>query len=247
MAQIDLTRYSAGIFTCRGTVWTKRLEGRRLLLLFGERHGLKPFIREALLNAIELDKLGVLSCVGVEGHPNKDIPGSEARQSFQELQATHADDDEKMVEGMLRAIRGRDYYFWKILTLMRPDLKVQSVDDAALCDRASDLEGLWGYCRRDSIRIRLSQSSLFETRGLNSTAEDREREIDAKVNLQYEQELAEAEVNVARDGKMLSNLLAFWDSAGTDKVAILNAGSSHQWRIARQLPSDVSYYHIEQP
>jgi hypothetical protein len=150
-------------------------------------------------------------------------------------------------EGMLRAIRSRDYYFWKILSLMRPDLKVHSVDDAALCDRASDLEGMWGYCRQDSIRIRLSQSSLFEAHGLNPTAEDREREIDAKGSLQYEQELAETEVNVARDGKMLSNLLAFWDSSGTDKVAILNAGSSHQWRIARQLPSDVSYYHIEQP
>jgi hypothetical protein len=87
--EIDLKRYGAGTFNCRGTVWSKRLDGQRLLLLFGERHNLKPFIRETLLNVIELDKLGVLSCVGVEGHPQKDIPGWAAQEVFRALQEGH--------------------------------------------------------------------------------------------------------------------------------------------------------------
>jgi hypothetical protein len=248
VTEIDLQRYGAGIFDCRGTLQSKRLDGERLLLLFGERHSLKPFIRETLLNALELDKLGVLSCVGVEGHPDKDIPGSEAKRAFEAMQAEHAGDDKKIVEGMLRAIRGHDFYFWKTLKLMRPNLVVQSVDDAALCNTAAGLAwARWCNDRQDCIRDRLRQSDLFQPSGLNPTDDDREREIQAKVDLQFEQEWAEAEINLARDSKMLNNLLELWKTSGTEKVAFLNAGSSHQWRIARQLPPDVSYYHIEQP
>jgi hypothetical protein len=46
---------------------------------------------------------------------------------------------------------------------------------------------------------------------------------------------------------MVEKLLALWDRSGPDKVAVLNAGSSHQWRIARHLPPEVSYRHVEQP
>jgi hypothetical protein len=247
MCQIDLTRYGAGVFNCRGTVQSQRSSGRRLLLLFGERHSLKPFIRDALLNVIELDRLGVLSCVGVEGHPGKEIPGSEARRVFESLQKGHGTDDTNLVEAMLRALRGRNYYFWKTLVLMRPDLKVESVDDAALCDRAATLEGLWGGPRYEYIRDRLRRSDLFEAAGVDPMPADWDLQIDAKVALQFEQEWGEHEVNVARDGKMLENLLALWDEADSEKVAVLNAGSSHQWRIARRLPDDISYIHIEQP
>jgi hypothetical protein len=38
MTEFDLTRYGAGVFNRRGTIWSKRLDGKRLLLLFGERH-----------------------------------------------------------------------------------------------------------------------------------------------------------------------------------------------------------------
>jgi hypothetical protein len=216
-------------------------------LKVGQRHSLKPFIRDTLLNVIELDKLGVLSCVGVEGQPGKDIPGLEAQRAFESLQKEHDADDEKMVEGMLRALRGRNYYFWKTLVLMRPGLKVRSVDDGELCDRAAALEGLWCSQRYDHIRESLRRSDLFEAAGLEPTRADRDLQIDAKAALQFEQEWAEHEVNVARDRKMLENLLAIWDEAGPEKVAVLNAGSSHQRRIARQLPDDISYYHIEQP
>lgn len=245
---IDLTLAGGPAdFRCYGTIQSQRLGSRRLLLLFGERHSLKPFIRDTLLNVIKLNKLGVLSCVGVEGHPGKDIPGWEAQRTFASLRSEHGGDDEKMVEGMLRALGGRDSYFWKTLVLMCPSLAVRSVDDGQLCDRASALEGLWCSQRHDHIRESLRRSVLFEAAGFESTLADRERQIDAKVALQFEQEWAEHEVNVARDGKILENLLALWDRSETDKIAVLNAGSSHQWRIARHLPLDISYYHIEQP
>jgi hypothetical protein len=104
------------------------------------------------------------------------------------------------------------------------------------------------------VELRLSggegrQNPLTAPRVLvdEPTAADRDLQIDAKAALQFEQEWAEHEVNVARDRKMLENLLALWDEAGPEKVAVLNAGSSHQWRIARQLPDGIGYYHVEQP
>jgi hypothetical protein len=148
---------------------------------------------------------------------------------------------------MLRTLRGRDYHFWKTLVLMRPALKVRSVDDGELCERAAALEGLWCNQHHDHIRESLGRSDLFQAAGVEPTPADRDLQIDAKAALQFEQEWAEHEVNVARDGKMLQNLLALWDEAGPEKVAVLNARSSHQWRIARQLPDGISYCHVEQP
>jgi hypothetical protein len=245
---IDLTLAGGSAsFGCHGTIQSQRLGGRRLLLLFGERHSLKPFIRDTLLNVIELDKLGLLSCVGVEGHPGKDIPGWETQRRFESLQRESGGDNEKMVEGMLRAFIGRDFYFWKTLVLMRPNLKVQSVDDGELCDRASVLEGLWCNQRHDHIRERLRQSDLFQVAGVESSPPERDRQIDVKVAVQFEQEWSEHEVNVTRDRKMLDNLMALWNQSGPEKIAVLNAGSSHQWRLARLLPAEISFYHIEQP
>jgi hypothetical protein len=37
------------------------------------------------------------------------------------------------------------------------------------------------------------------------------------------------------------------NKSGNDKASILNVGSSHQYRLARQLPEEWSNYHIEQP
>jgi hypothetical protein len=121
--RIDLTLAGGPAdFSCRGTVQSQWLGGQRLLLLFGERHSLKPFIRDTLLNVIKLADLGVLSCVGVEGHPGTNIPGRDAQRAFEALQKENGADDEEVVEGMLRALRGRDFYFWKTLDLMRPGL-----------------------------------------------------------------------------------------------------------------------------
>src|SRR4051812_29633064 len=118
---IDLTLAGGPAdFRCRGTLQSQRLGSRRLLIQFGERHSLKPFILNTLLNVVELDQLGVLSCVGVEGHPDKDIPGWEAQRAFESLRREKGGDDEKMVQEMLRILRGRDFFFWKTLVLMRP-------------------------------------------------------------------------------------------------------------------------------
>jgi hypothetical protein len=183
----------------------------------------------------------------MEGCPSREIPGDEARRAYEALIKEHGDNDELIVEGMLRAIKGRDFYFWKTLVLMRPDVKVESVDDKALCERAFALEGMWCSQRYDQIRIRLEQSDLFEVDGFDTSAEERQRQIVAKTKLQFEQEWCEHPVNVSRDGKMIENLMRVWDEAGPEKVAALNAGSSHLWRIARQLPTGVGHYHIEQP
>jgi len=244
---LDLTLAGGPVdFKCRGTVHSQRLGGRRLLILFGERHSLKPFIRNTLLDVIELDKLGVLSCVGVEGHPGREILGSEARRAFDILRSDNNGGDERMVEGILRALRGRDFHFWKTLVLVRPSLVVQSVDDGELCDRACALEMRF-IQRQDYIEATLRQSDLFEVTGFESSPDERDRQIAIKAALQFEQEFAEHEVNVSRDAKMLENLMALWDRSGLEKIAVLNAGSSRQWRIARRLPAGVSFYHIEQP
>jgi hypothetical protein len=243
---IDLSRYGKGNFNCRGTLQSKN-PGDRLLLLFGERHSLKPFIRDTLLNTIELDKLGVLSCVGMEGCPSREIPGSEARRAHEALKKEHGDNDELIVEGMLRAFKGRDFYFWKTLVLMRPDLKGESVDDKDLCEQASGLEGIWCSQRYDQIRVRLEQSDLFGVGGIDTSTEERNRQIQAIAKLQFEQEWGEHPLNVARDRKMIENLMVLWDQSWPNKIAVLNAGSSHLWRIARQLPTGVGHYHIEQP
>src|SRR5262249_34379855 len=155
---------------CRGTLQSRRGGAQRLLLLFGERHSLKPFIRDTGLNVVDLDKLGGLSCVGVEGDTNNEIPGWEARQAFETMRAGHAD-EEKGVEGILGGIRGPDFYFWTALTLMRPELPVRSVHDPALCEAAGGAGWeLWRNARRDVIRCRLQQSGLFEASGFNPTA-----------------------------------------------------------------------------
>jgi hypothetical protein len=247
MIEIDLTPYGAGVFQCKGTLQTKRLIGHRLLLLFGERHSLKPFIRDTLLNVVRLDKLGVLSCVGVEGHPSSDFPGYEAEQAFRELHKEHDGNEEKLIGDMLRAIKGPNFYFWKTLILMRPNLKIESVDDLGLYNKAVDLKRTWCNQRYDHIYQFLDDSDLFEVSSPESTRAAKVEQIKAKVNLQFEQEWAEHEYNVGRDDKMIKNLLTLWDRSGPNKIAVLNAGSSHQWRIARLLPPDVKYYHIEQP
>jgi hypothetical protein len=241
---IELTRFRlSGVFKCRGTIKSKRLSGRRLLFLFGERHGIKPFIRLNLLNAVDLDKLGALSCVGVEGHPTNDVPGQDAIKGFGELKTIHPGDDEKIIEGMLRSFGHRcDYYFWKTLALLRPELKIESVDDEGLCTKAPGLGYQYSGMRRAAIADMLKKSDLFEPEN-----PEKEKIVEAKADLQWEQEWAEHPIHLERDVKFLENLRALWEMSGTEKAAILNAGTSHQYRLARQIPEDWSYYHIEQP
>jgi hypothetical protein len=141
----------------------------------------------------------------------------------------------------------RNFYFWKTLLLLQrsalvhPPLVIESVEDEALYQEIARIslsyEGRIGV-----IGEFLKRDSLFEPND-----EDVARAAYAKADKQYDLELAEEGVNLKRDQKFIENMLALWDRAGPEKAAVLYAGSSHQYRIARQLPPGISYYHIEQP
>jgi hypothetical protein len=130
------------VFHCRGRVVSSRFDGRRLLFLFGDRHTMKPFIRQHLLNVFELCKLGAISCVGVEGRPKDDtapFPGTEVEAAFERLRNQFNGDVPAIIEGMLKWFGARrDFCFWKTLFLLRksaliqPALTVESVEDEAL-------------------------------------------------------------------------------------------------------------------
>jgi hypothetical protein len=248
---IDLAPFGCtGVFNCRGRVASSRLDGRRLLFLFGERHSIKPYIREHLLNVVDLCKLGAISCVGVEGRPGDEsarFPGHEATAAFEEQKANCGGDVQTIIESMLSGFRQRDFYFWKTLVLLRPllacpSLAVESVEDAVLNREAARLYSWHSEIRRGVIGEFLQRDSLFEPGG-----EDKGSAAYAKADKQWDEELAEEGVNLRRDQKFIENMLALWDRSGPDKAAVLYAGTSHQYRIARQLPPGISHYHIEQP
>jgi hypothetical protein len=240
---IDLTPFGfPHVFNCRGTIKSQRRGGERLLFLFGDRHTIKPYIRENVLNAVDLCKLGIVSSVGVEGLPGEELPGREARAFYADQQTRHGDNTEAIIDAILGWLQCPDFLFWKTLTLLMPELTIESVEDRNLYDRAAGQNQWYSNQRRDRITNVLRRSGLF-----HPNAEDRESRIAEKANLQWEQELAEAEVNLQRDQTFLDKMLRLWERSGTDKAAILNAGTAHQYRLARQLPPDLSYYHIEQP
>lgn len=247
---IDLASFCCtGVFHCRGKVVSSRLDGPRLLFLFGERHSIKPYIRDHLLNVVDLCKLDAISCVGVEGWPSDDgapFPGEDAEAAFNKQKACCRGNVQAIIEGMLSEFRVRDFYFWKTLFLLRPllaplSLVVESVEDLVLNREAAALE--IQYCnRKDVIYHFLRRDSLFEPDG-----EGKEKAASARADKQWELEFAEEGVNLRRDQKFIENMLALWNRSGPDKAAVLYAGTSHQYRIARQLPLGISYYHIEPP
>jgi hypothetical protein len=240
---IDLSSFGfPHVFDCRGSIKSQRRGGTRLLFLFGDRHTIKPYIRENVLNAVDLCKLGVVSCVGVEGLPGKEFPGREARAFYVDQQARLGDDTEAIIDAILGWLHCPDFFFWKTLALLMPELTIESVEDRDLYDKAADHNRWYSNQRRDRIIDVLRRSGLF-----HPNADDRESKIAEKANLQWEQELGEDNVNLQRDQTFLDKMLRLWERSGTDKVAILNAGTAHQYHLARQLPLDLSYFHIEQP
>jgi hypothetical protein len=234
----------------RGSVVSHRLNGRRLLFLFAERHTIRPGIRLHLLNAARLYDQGVISCVGVEGcvPSGEQFPCAEVTQLYEEQRQLHASNLELIIDRMVeRYPPQRRFLFWETLALLRPALRLQSVDEEELVMRVSTTTG-----SRDQRQMRIAdflrRSALFETEHPH-----RECCIHAKAVMQVEQEFAEHDLNVKRDNYLLTKMLSLWDgaSADGDKPAILNAGTSHQYRIARRLQADlnndVSYILIEQP
>lgn len=240
---IDLAEFGlAGRLELRGTVKSRRTSpGSPPLFLVGERHSVKPYIHANLLNVISLADLGVISCVGVEGVRTGEVREAEAVARRRELEAVHGADVAAVSAGLLAFFTWRDMYFERVLGLLRPEVPVVSVEDPALNARAGELEP-WYEMRGDHIREVLRASPLFEP-----DREDRDTLADVKARMQYEFELAEEPVNHARDAAFIKNMLALWEERGRDKAAVLNLGSSHQYRVARLLPEQVGYIHVEQP
>jgi hypothetical protein len=244
---IDLARFGCpAVFNCRGTLKSHRPGGgQRLLFLFGERHGIKPFIKLNLLNAIDLCDLGVLSCVGVEGRPLEDgeaFPAPEVAQEFRSQQEQHGGNVEAVIDGMLGWFPRPGFYFWNLLTLLRPSLPIRCVEEPGLYRRAEWLNLQYANMRKEAVAEALRRSDLFEPNDPH-----RECRIEAKANMQWEQELVQEEVTRARDGQFIRAMLELWGQSGAGKVAVLNAGTAHQYRIARLLPDEIGFYHIEQP
>ena len=237
-------------FQIRGSVVSHRLDGRRLLFLFGERHSIKAGIRANLLNAVELSNLNAVSCVGVEGwaDPSDPFPCADMRQVYEEEKAKHGDNVQALFEGILQRNRRRNFLFWKVLTLMLPSIPIESVEDSGLFMQVAGLECQYFGMRKDAIVHFLRKSRLFEPDHPN-----RDTLIEAKALAQADHEFAEHDLNVKRDDVFIEKMLSLWERNGGEKPAILNAGSSHQYRIARRLRTDVnyihevSYLHIEQP
>src|SRR5262249_18412871 len=158
-------------------------------------------------------------------HPTSEFPGQDTVKAFEGLKASCAGDEGKLIDGMLRWFDGkRNFYFWKTLSLLRPEMKIESVDDEQLCARAGNLEWQFLDRRREAIEAILERSDLFQQSNL-----DKPRIVKEKASIQAQQEWAEYEVNVKRDGVFVEKLRALWDRAGTGKAAILNAGCSHQY------------------
>jgi hypothetical protein len=245
VTSINLDQFGCqAAFNCRGTIKSHRPGGLRLLFLFGERHGIKPFIKLNLLNAIDLCDLGVLSCVGVEGRPLEDgetFPAPDVAQEFQSQQEQHGGNVEAVIDGMLKWFPRPGFYFWDLLTLLRPSLPIRCVEEPNLYTKANLLNIQYND-RKVAIASALRRSNLFEPGHPH-----RECRIEEKANMQSEQELAQEEVTRARDDQFIKAMLELWDESGTGKVAILNAGTAHHYRIARLLPAEIGFYHIEQP
>jgi hypothetical protein len=237
-------------FQIRGSVVSHRLDGRRLLILFGERHSVKASIRANLLNAVDLANLNAVSCVGVEGwsDPCDPFPCEDMRQMYQEEKAKHEINVQALVDGILQRYRRRNFLFWKVLTLLLPSVPIESVEDSSLFMQVAGLECQYFGMRKDAIAYFLRASPLFEPDHPN-----RDTLIEAKALAQADHEFAEHDLNVERDDVFIEKMLSLWLRNGGEKPAILNAGSSHQYRIARRLRTDtnyvrdVSYVHIEQP
>jgi hypothetical protein len=247
---MDLSKF--GIpkeFNLRGTIRGSRLDGERLLFLFGERHSIKPGVRRHLLNAVDLHRLGAISFVGVEGCIDTagDSPylSHEEKKRCQELQTRHGEDVQSIIDGVLDSYSRSDFFFAKTLALVLPDLTIKSAEDLHLFHTAGERGAGEYYGRRRSQIIEFLHNETLLEYQPGST--ERLNYAEGKADIQAEQEYAEDPINLQRDEVMIEKTLRFWNQFGKNKAAILNAGVSHQYRIAQRLPSEVSYLLIEQP
>src|SRR5262249_37058420 len=141
-----------------------------------------------------------------------------------------------IIEGVLKRYRRQNFLFWKMLTLLQSSLPIESVEDSGLFQQVDGLAGQYFGMRKDAIAYFLRQSTLFQPEHPN-----RDMWIEAKAVAQAEQEFAEHELNLKRDDTFLEKMRSLWDRTGVGKAAILNAGTSHQYRIARRLRTEEKF------
>jgi hypothetical protein len=254
---VDLTKFGIPNGKLKGTVISYNLTGKRLLLLFSERHTIRVGVKAHLLNALQLFDVGVISCVGVEGwkDPTCPVPCDLILELFHRHKVQHGDNEEAIIEGLLHDYQPHNYVFWKTLTLLRPTLPIQSVEDPNLFYKADFMMATTVQDRIEAIANVLRRSSLRNSQHTIEpmTPEQKETIIQYKSITQGMDEFAQADINYQRDEAFITNMRLLWDQNGPEKVAILNAGASHQYRIARQLQTiptcrdEYSYVLIEQP
>jgi hypothetical protein len=129
-------------------------------------------------------------------------------------------------------------------------------EDEALYAKTRPLEADYTLNRLERIYESLIKSDVFLPLGdifweTDDAAKRATREAKArqKAEFQWEQEFAEEDINYARDEVFIGNILKFLERTDRTKAAILNAGSAHQYHIARKCSREksVSFLHIEQP
>jgi hypothetical protein len=242
----DLTRFGGpSTMQLRGCSVKESLnKGDKLLFLFGERHTIKPYISRNILNAIALHDANALSCIGVEGEivDNASWPHwDDMKAAYSHVNTRNLEILEQIVDGLLLWRHLTVFSFSTIVRLLRQLVPVESVDDPALRAQASGYT-LQNEARLSEVQYFLRSSPLFEP-----TSHNRECLAMCKADVQWSEEFAEMEVNHKRDSVFVDKMMNLWARSGMEKPAILNAGFSHQYRIATLLPPDVSYIVIEQP
>jgi hypothetical protein len=242
---VDLARFGIDTHRLKGSVVSHSLTGRRLLFLFGERHTIRAGIKANLENALVLFDSGAISCVGVEGwkDPSEPVPCPIFTELYDGLKARHGINEEAIITGLLQNYGPNNYVFWKALTLLRPSLPIRSVEDRALFHQVGDTSRRVVDDRIAAIADFIRQSGLpfSQFSPYPPTSEQEQTIIVYKSKTQASEEFAEMDLNYQRDEAFLTNVRVLWDEAGQDKAAILNAGVSHQYRIARQLLKNPAY------
>lgn len=224
------------------------LPGAPLVLLFDENHGYADGIRQSLRNACKLIDAGAVDFVGVEGYPQgvRERVDSAARavglsglgEYVARLKATGAS-DEALMETQVHP--GGKLFFAEALLVLRPGVRIVSVEDPALYANA----GAALRAVRESVGARLLPAMaaamvecIKDAAGDVAVARARMAELRTDIHNRLAAEAAaelKRDVSAPRDEAMVENLLSRRREAGATKAAILNAGRCHQEEVARML------------
>ena len=242
METIELTDFGFdGIqFTFYGEVVTRRAEGDRLLFLFGEEHEVPAIIKPNVLNALELARLGVIACVGVEEYPFvwEGRTDADVERELERNLARHGDE-----AGIITALG--PLYFGQTVKLLCPTMPVRCVDDPKLYEAAEKLDEKY----RGRIERRAREIFARMTEGMSPTAQERMRldtESQEQARVEIKKEYGEEAVHIQRDEAFIRNMMTLWGKNGFKRAAILNGGGKHIERITAKLPAEVRYIWIVQ-